>query len=161
MTTDIKSKLENWEFQRGLALDILKQLTDDQLSLTVGKHMGTLGEQFRHMARVQIQYTEAVKNKKITPIEKVVDPNVAQSKGKLLELWEQANSEMFAVLEGLSDQETKDLIIDWKYWKIDSMNLLNHLDALLDHENLHNGQIIVYLRTHEIPFPKSWEAWGL
>ncbi len=161
MTNDLKSKLDNWKFQRSLALDVLKSLTDEQLSLTVGKNMGTLGEQFRHMARVQIQYTEAIKNKKIGQTEKKIDPSIARSKEKLLELWEQANKEMLGVLGGLSDQETKDLVIDWKYWGIESMNLSSHLDALLDHENLHNGQIIVYLRTHEIPLPKSWEAWGL
>jgi hypothetical protein len=26
---------------------------------------------------------------------------------------------------------------------------------------LHSGQLVVYLRTHELPFPKSWSAWGL
>lgn len=161
MNLDIKSKLEDWEFQRGLALDILKSLTDEQLNLTVGKHMGTLGEQFRHMARVQVQYTEAIKNKKIAPTKKKIDPSVAKSKEGLLELWEEANKEMLNVLEGLSGEEAKNLNIDWKHWGIDSMDLSSHLDALLDHENLHNGQIIVYLRTHEIPFPKSWEAWGL
>ena len=161
MTKDLISKLENWKFQRELALDILKSLSDKQLNLTVGKHMGTLGEQFRHMARVQIQYTEAIKNKKISPTQKKIDLGVAKSKEKLLELWEQVNSEMLGVLGALSNQEVKDLIIDWEYWGIDSMNLPSHLDALLDHGNLHNGQIIVYLRTYEIPFPKSWEAWGL
>ncbi len=161
MTPDIKSKLENWKFQRSLALDILKLLTDEQLGLTVGKHMGTLGEQFRHMARVQIQYTDAIKNRKIGPVEKKIDPDVAKSKEKLLELWDMAENEMVNTLEGLSEKEAEDLVIDWKHWGIDSMNLSGHLDALCDHENLHNGQTLVYLRTHEIPFPKSWEAWGL
>ncbi len=42
MTSDIISKLENWKFHRGLALDILKSLTDEQLNLTIGKHMGKM-----------------------------------------------------------------------------------------------------------------------
>jgi hypothetical protein len=36
--------LENWKFHRNLAMDILKSLSDDQLDLTVGKNMGTVGE---------------------------------------------------------------------------------------------------------------------
>jgi hypothetical protein len=58
---------------------VLKTLTDEQLGLTVGKNMGTLGEQFRHMARVQIQYVEAIKNRKIGPTEEKPDINVAHS----------------------------------------------------------------------------------
>lgn len=161
MSSDLQSKIDNWKFHRGLALDILKSLNDNQLGLTVGKNMGTIGEQFRHMAKVQIQYMEAIKNKKIGHVEYKIDPGVAKSKEKLLELLEMADKKMLDTLEELPDDQAVDLVIDWKYWGVESMNLSSHLDALLDHENLHNGQLIVYLRTYEIPFPKSWEAWGL
>jgi len=42
-----------------------------------------------------------------------------------------------------------------------SMNLQDHLHVLMDHETLHIGELVVYLKTHEIPFPESWSMWGL
>ena len=158
MKSDI---IKQWEFHRGLALDILKSLTDEQLELTVGKHMGTLGEQFRHMARVQIQYTEAIKNKKISKTERKIEPTISKSQKKLLGLWEEVEKDMVDTIQNLSVEEVENINIDWKYWGTDSMKLSEHLQALSDHENLHNGQIIAYLKTHAIPFPKSWESWGL
>jgi uncharacterized damage-inducible protein DinB len=161
MNKDVASRLENWKFHRGLALDILKSLTDDHLMLTVGKNMGTLGEQFRHMVRVEIQYVEAIITKKIDVTKKKIDPGAAQSKNALLKLWQETSREMLTSIEKLSQQEANDLAIDWKYWGYDKLNLADHLQALSDHECLHNGEIIVYLKTHKIPFPKSWESWGL
>lgn len=161
MNSAIQGKIDNWKFHRGLALDILKSLTDEQLLLTVGKNMGTLGEQFRHMARVQVQYTEAIKNKKIGPTEKKPDLSSAGSKDQLMKILEDVDKEMMATIEGLLDEVVEELKIDWQYWGVQSLSLPEHLQALTDHECLHNGQIIVYLKTHEIPFPKSWEAWGL
>ena len=52
-------------------------------------------------------------------------------------------------------------MIDWTHWSMDEMNLVDHIQALADHNNLHNGEIIVYAKTHNIPFTKSWEPWGL
>lgn len=57
--------------------------------------------------------------------------------------------------------ELESKMIDWKYWDVDEMNIHDHLNLLMDHETMHNGEMIVYLRTHELKFPKSWEPWGL
>ncbi len=157
MTKEIQKQIENWRFIQNLAFDVLKVLSDEQLEFTVGKNMGTLGEQFRHMARVRFQYTEAIETKKIDDVIEKIDPSVAKSKTKLIELWERANKRLLDVLE----KADPNILIDWKHWGIDEMNLEDHLNALMDHETLHNGQIIVYLRTMELKFPKSWEAWGL
>jgi uncharacterized damage-inducible protein DinB len=161
MNKDVASRLENLKFHRNLALDILKTLTDDHLALTVGKNMGTLGEQFRHMVRVEIQYVEAITTRRIDEAKKKIDSRTAQSKDALLKLWQETSLEMLSVIEKLTEQEMSDLTIDWKYWGYDKLNLSDHLQALSDHECLHNGEIIVYLKTHQIPFPKSWESWGL
>jgi uncharacterized damage-inducible protein DinB len=161
MNENLRSRLENWKWHRGLALDILKSLKDEQLGLTVGKNMGTLGQQFGHIARVQIQYLEGIKNRKIGPVERRPETDVTHSKEKLIELWERVYKEMIETIEGLSENELSELRIDWSYWDMEALNLEDHLQALADHDNLHNGEIIVYLRTHEISFPKSWEPWGL
>lgn len=157
MTKEIKDKIESWKWIEGLALDILKALSDEQLGLTVGKNMGTLGEQFRHMIRVRFQYAEGIENKKVDKTIEKIDPTIAKSKEKLIELWGKANQKLLTVLEKANPDE----MINWKHWGVDEMNIHHHLNALMDHETLHEGQIIVYLRTHEIKFPESWKAWGL
>ncbi len=123
--------------------------------------MGTLGEQFRHMARVRFQYTEAIETKKVDNTIEKIDPGVAKSKSKLVELWEKASKKLLSVLESADSDELESTMINWKHWGVDEMNIHDHLNALMNHETLHNGQIIVYLRTMELKFPESWKAWGL
>lgn len=161
MTKEIQNKLESWKWIQGLAFDVLKMLSDEQLGLTVGKNMGALGEQFRHMIRVRFQYAEAIENKKVDNTIEKIDPVVAKSKTELIELWEKANKKLLAVLENTNPDELENMMINWKHWGVDEMNIHDHFNALMDHETLHEGQIIVYLRTHDIKFPESWKAWGL
>jgi len=161
MNKEIEKKIEDWRFIQNLAFDVLKMLRNEQLGFTVGKNMGTLGEQFRHMARVRFQYAEAIETKKVDNTIEKIDPEVAKSKSKLIELWEKANQKLLAVLQNANPDGLENTMIDWKHWGVDEMSIHDHLNALMDHETLHNGQIIVYLRTMEIKFPKSWETWGL
>ena len=161
MNKEIEKKIEDWKFIQNLAFDVLKILTDDQLGFTVGKNMGTLGEQFRHMARVRFQYAEAIETKKVDNTIEKIDPEVAKSKAKLIGLWEKANQKLLTVLKNSDPDNLEKAMINWKHWGIDEMNIHDHFNALMDHETLHNGQIIVYLRTMELKFPKSWETWGL
>lgn len=161
MTKEIQKKIEDWKFIKNLAFDVLKMLTDEQLGFIVGKNMGTLGEQFRHMTRVRFQYAEAIETKKVDNTIEKIDPEVAKSKTKLIELWEKANQKLLAVLENANPDELENNMINWKHWGVDEMNIHDHLNALMDHETLHNGQIIVYLRTNDLKFPESWKAWGL
>ncbi|HDQ16799.1 MAG TPA: DinB family protein [Candidatus Vogelbacteria bacterium] len=161
MNKEIEKKIEDWKFIQNLAFDVLKMLSDEQLGFTVGKNMGTLGEQFRHMARVRFQYAEAIETKKVDNVIEKIDPEVAKSKCKLIELWEKANQKLLAVLQNANSDDLENTTINWKHWGVDEMNIHDHFNALMDHETLHNGQIIVYLRTMELKFPKSWETWGL
>ena len=161
MNKELSRQVENLKFCQDLAMDILKMLTDEQLNFTVGKNMGTLGEQFRHMARVRLQYSEAIENKKIEETKETINPSIVKSKEKLIELWEKVNQRIPQILEKISAEELENLKIDWKHWGVDSMDIYSHLQALIDHENLHNGQIIVYVRTMGLKFPESWKAWGL
>jgi uncharacterized damage-inducible protein DinB len=161
MNKEISRQVENLKFCQNLAMDILKMLTDEQLDFTVGKNMGTLGEQFRHMTRVRLQYSEALETKKVEPTKETIDPFIAKSKERLVELWEKVNQKIPQILQKMSAEELENLKIDWKHWGVDSMDIYSHLQALIDHENLHNGQIIVYVRTLDLKFPESWKAWGL
>jgi len=46
-------------------------------------------------------------------------------------------------------------------WFGDKLSLENHINALIQHEILHHGELVVYARTLELVFPKSWNIWGL
>lgn len=161
MNKEIQKKIEDWKFIQQLPFDVLNMLSDGQLALTVGKNMGTLGEQFRHMIRVRFQYTEAIGTKKVSDVMEKIDPAAAKSKEKLVELWEKANQKLLNVLEKSNPDELENTMIDWKHWGVDEMNIHDHLNALMDHETLHNGELIVYLRSNDLGFPKSWKTWGL
>ncbi len=159
MNKQLISPFQAWKFHRGLAIDILRSLTDEQLKLTVGKNMGTLGQQFRHIAKIELEYLDAIKSKKIDTKPGRLDKSVAESKEGLLKIFDNTEKEFTKILNSIEDPEN--YMIDWTHWSMDQMNLIDHMQALADHNNLHNGEIIVYARTHDIPFPQSWEPWGL
>ena len=159
MNKQLNYHFQAWKFHRGLALDILQSLNEDQLRLTVGKNMGTLGMQFRHIAKIELEYLDAIKTKKIDPSSNRLEKSISNSKESLLNVFDETEKELAELLNPIQDPES--FMIDWTHWDIKEMNLIDHIQALADHNNLHNGEIIVYAKTHDIPFPKSWEPWGL
>ena len=60
-----QSILNEWEFTRKLSQDFLKSLSSEQLEYTPEVKMGPLWKQFRHLARVQQNYTDALLNLKV------------------------------------------------------------------------------------------------
>jgi uncharacterized damage-inducible protein DinB len=159
MDKNLNYHFQSWKFHRGLALDLLGSLNEDQLKLTVGKNMGTLGQQFRHVVKIEWEYIDAIKSKKIDVKPGRLEKSIAESKDLLLEEFSKTEKELTELLSSIQDPEN--FIIDWSAWGVKEMNIIDHVQALADHTNLHNGELIVYARTHDIPFPKSWEPWGL
>jgi len=115
--------------------------------------MGTIGKQFRHIGDVQICYTKAIKTGKIDFSRYRRDYSLETSKERLKTFLQEVNQEMLKLIE-----ENQDAKIDWfgEEW-----NLKQHIKALIEHEILHHGELIVYIRTLGLKFPKSWELWGL
>ena len=72
MEQDLKQLLEDWQAMRQLTLDLLDELPEEHLSFTVGKNMGTIGKQYRHIGDVQICYGNAIKTSKIITQRSVV-----------------------------------------------------------------------------------------
>lgn len=161
MTPELTRQLDDLKYCQNLAFDVLLSLSDEQLLQTVGKPMGTLGEQFRHMARVRQQYAEAIETKKVAQNIEEIPRSVATNKDELIVVWNRATKRISNALDQLSDEEKENLAIDWNHWGIASMSIHEHIQALIDHENLHNGEIVVYCRLLNIPFPDSWKAWGM
>jgi uncharacterized damage-inducible protein DinB len=161
MEKQLNSAYQAWKFHRGLALDILKAISEEQLGLTIGENMGSLGQQFRHVLKIEIEYLEAIQNKKVAPVSGKLDKEIANSKERLIALFDENFKKITETLESLESEDPEKFMIDWTHWDVPEMNLIDHIQALADHTNLHNGEIIVYAKTHNIPFPKSWAPWGL
>lgn len=149
----LKIKIEEWQSMRQLTLDLLGAIPEEKLGFAVGKNMGNLGKQFRHIGDVQLCYSEAVKTGKISFSSYKRDYSIENSKEKLRGFLQEVDQEMLKLVE--KNQEAK---IDWfgEEW-----NLKQHIKALTEHEILHHGELVVYIRTLGLNFPKSWELWGL
>src|SRR3989344_7803352 len=117
MNNKIKDFKKLWNFHRGHTLDLLGTLSDEELGFTVGQNMGTLGQQFRHLCRVDDQYITAIETKKVENNRKKLDFPLEKSASKLTEQLMEDNKRLFEILENLSEQDVENLKIDWTYWK--------------------------------------------
>lgn len=153
MNEELKQILEDWQTMRQLTLDLLEEIQEDNLSFTVGRGVGTIGKQFRHIGDVQICYSEAIKAGKISFGKYKRDYSIENSKEKLQEFLQEVDNEMLKLVK-----ENQDIEIDWFG---EMLNLKQHIKALLEHEILHHGELVVYIKILDIKFPKSWSLWGL
>ncbi len=150
---ELEIKINSWKTHRNLTYDLLKILPEEKLKETVGKNMGTMGKQFRHLGDVQLCYNEAIRTGKIDFNKYRRDYSIESSKEKLEKFLKEIDNDMFLLLENKYNME-----IDWGFAQIP---LIQHIDFLIQHEILHHGELIVYVRTFELTFPKSWEEiWG-
>lgn len=153
MEAQTKALLEQWKATRKLLLDVLEIIPEQDLGFTVGQNMGTLGKQYRHMGDVQLCYNEAIRTGRINFSHYRRDYSLETSKEGLAQFLRDADASMFRLIE-----EKPDARIDWfgQEWDLNS-----HIQALIGHEILHQGQMVVYIRTLGLKFPESWEFWGL
>ncbi|NOY35687.1 MAG: hypothetical protein GXP44_02080 [bacterium] len=153
MEQEFKQLLQDWQAIRQLTLDLLDELPEKYLSFTVGRNMGTIGKQYRHIGDVQICYTDAIKTGKIDFSKYKKDYSLESSQEKLKTFLQEVNREMLKLIK-----ENPKAEIDWfgEKW-----NLKQHTKAVIEHEILHQGELIVYIRILGLKFPKSWKQWGL
>jgi uncharacterized damage-inducible protein DinB len=153
MNCEINSTIESWKLFRNLTYDLLESLPESMLKTTVGKNMGSIGNQFRHLGDVQICYNEAIKNCKMDFSKLSKDYSIENSKIKIRHFLEDIDKQTYKLIEIKNNVE-----IDWGYTRV-SIN--EHLNFLIQHEILHHGELIVYIRSLDLRFPKSWEEiWG-
>ena len=153
MSSELNSKMDNWKLFRNLTYDLLESLPEKMLKETVDKNMGSIGKQFRHIGDVQLCYNEAIKTGKINFSKYRRDYSIENSKIKLKQFLEEMDEEMDLLIE-----KNNNIQIDWGFAKV---SLIEHLNFLIQHEILHHGELIVYIRSLELRFPKSWEdLWG-
>ena len=161
MTKDLEQFKKLWNFHRGHTLDLLKTLSDEELGFSVGQNMGTLGQQFCHLCRVDDQYISAIETLRVENNRKKLEFPLETSVSKLTEQLEGDGRKLFQIIKDMSEESVENIKIDWTYWKEKELGLLEHLNNMLEHEILHHGQLIVYFRIMNKKFPESWSAWGI
>lgn len=153
----LKEFLNSWQFRRRRIFDLLANATEEDLSFSPGGGMGTLAKQFRHLSNVQHVYLEAIKDGKINFSKKIYDKSFDE-KEKLIEILKAEDKYMVELLAGLSDQDWEKEI-DWG--GTHNPKVEEHLDWLIGHETLHQGQLIIYWKLLGRSFPESWKSWNL
>lgn len=145
---------EEWQFARGLTLDLLHSLSEEDLSFSPCEAVGPLWKQFRHAGRVQEDYMRAldtgVVEFDVARGSFTGTPTIEDLEAYLADL----DCRLFNRLETLDSSRSIS-------WCGEEVPVYEHLMRLVNHETLHNGQWIVYLRLLAKPFPPSWGAWGL
>lgn len=151
MNPKYQSIIAEFHWARGLCLDLLKALHDEQLHNQPVPKSGSWGKQFRHLGRVQENYIQAIKTGTTIFSPEGCTYSGQITKTSLLEYLKRLDDEL------LSSLHSPPPSINWfgEIWSVE-----RHLQAMISHEILHHGQLILYARVGGVKLPKSWEAWG-
>lgn len=155
----IDTILKEWQFVRQLSLDLLADQTEESLIEIPGPNMGALWKQFRHIGRVEEDYSEAIVNGKIEFSANHTSYSGGPDKEGLRAYLLECDQKLLEAIPETSD--ISNFTIDWFG---DSVGLDLHLVRLISHETLHHGQWIQFVKSKQsldVVFPKSWEAWGV
>lgn len=143
-----------WRFARGLTRDLLGTLEAHELAFSPNSRLGPFWKHFRHLGRVQENYLLALETRRI-----VFGFDNTSYKG------DGARKPLLDYLDSLDVRLKQQLLtldavrrIDWFGNPIDACT---HLMRMADHEILHHGMFVVYVRLLGRSFPSSWAPWGL
>ena len=139
-----------WNFLRRLTLDLLGAA---DLGYSPGKGLGPFWKQFRHVGRFQANLLDALDTGRVD----FGAPTEGYQGGA-------DRDALAAYLSGLDEWMNAALgQADWARtidWEGRSIDLADHCMRLAEHETLHDGEWVAYLRLAGRAFPPSWRAWG-
>ena len=147
----LKEILDEWRWARGLSRDLLDGLPEGHLEQVPIQGAGSWGRQFRHMGRVEENYVVALRLGTVRFSTEGCSYAGAISKRGLIDYLSRMDILLAeTVALGLTQ-------VDWfgKLWSGE-----RHLAALVSHEILHHGQLILYARASALRLPDSWKDWG-
>jgi uncharacterized damage-inducible protein DinB len=146
--------ISQWKFLRGLTQDLLETLSQGEMTRAPNTSVGPWWKQFRHVARVQENYLDAIETGIVKFGFEGTSYQGHESKEELQKYLQRIDDRLY----GLLQTETRQPEIDWFGQKLPTAK---HLLCLADHELLHHGQWILYARILGQKMPSSWKVWGV
>ncbi len=143
-----------WQFTRGLTIELLASLSDDELQYTPGQGLGPFWKQFRHTGRVQEDYLCALECGELSFSPERGRYTGGCSRDKLITYLNELDTEL---QQKIAEPSLPPNII----WFGTPLPINEHLMRLVTHEVLHQGSWIVYMRIMGRNFPPGWDSWGL
>ena len=151
---NIARAFESFRQSRKMTVDLLKTLNNSKLGCQPCVDMGTLGQQFRHMADISMCYEEAIWTGRLNFKRKRRNHRLERSVVGLRKYLGEVTKKLDRSLRSYNPRRR----ISWAGRKVD---IAQHLGYLNEHEIPHHGELIVYFRVCGLTFPRSWSAWGL
>lgn len=157
---DLSRSFSEWRFVRGLTMELLADLSEADLEYAGLPSMGPFWKQFRHMARVQQDYIDAIETSKIAFTTDGKSYSGGADASRLAAYLKEQDRRLERIEAKILETAiaAEKFAVDW-FGEEESLHV--HMLRLVAHETLHHGQIIVYMRALQKEFPRGWEAWGL
>jgi uncharacterized damage-inducible protein DinB len=143
-----------WRFARSLTRGLLESLEPHELAFTPGMNLGSFWKQFRHLGRVQENYLEALETGRVVFGFGNTTYRGDASRRTLVDYLDRVDQRLKHALTTFDPARR----VDWFGTTVDACT---HFTRMVDHEILHHGMFVVYVRLLGRSFPPSWTAWGL
>lgn len=153
--SEIKNKIEEYRYLRQMSFDLLEAIPEEELNFRVSEKVGSIGKQYRHLGDVELCYAKAIESGEMSFDEYRRDYSIESSKEQLKSFLDEMDEKLIEDAKQNPEAE-----INW--FGEESLSVAEHLARLIQHEILHHGELVIYIRDLKLPFPQSWrETWGL
>ena len=165
-SSESETLLENYKLHRKLTRDLLLSLNQEQLSLKPFSVSGTFGKQFRHLLDIEKCYVESLLNGFLAFYRSDIDHSLETNRERLIQELDREDAKLEKFFKGIRREKVNEKYVDCTQavqYLGDNIRAspVRILSWLTEHEILHEGELLLYVRTERMEFPRSWMIWGL
>ena len=128
---------------------------------------GTFGKQFRHLLDIEKCYVESLLNGFLAFYRSDIDHSLETNSDRLIQELDREDAKLEKFFKGIRREKANEKYVDCtqavQYLGDNNIRAspVRILSWLIEHEILHEGELLLYVRTERMEFPKSWMIWGL